>query len=74
VACFLGEAQLMKYVALEPDDEAARQYVTEKCGKASFPALEYEPGFLLQFFLFFFILFDVSHGRSFCVLRTKQAK
>jgi hypothetical protein len=50
VAGFLAEAQLMKYVALEPDDEAARQYVTEKCGKASFPALEYEPGFV-SFFL-----------------------
>jgi hypothetical protein len=53
VACFLGEAQLMKYVALEPDDEAARQYVTEKCGKASFPALEYEPGFLFIYFILF---------------------
>eukprot|EP00615_Pteridomonas_danica_P013129 CAMPEP_0114343058 /NCGR_PEP_ID=MMETSP0101-20121206/10300_1 /TAXON_ID=38822 ORGANISM="Pteridomonas danica, Strain PT" /NCGR_SAMPLE_ID=MMETSP0101 /ASSEMBLY_ACC=CAM_ASM_000211 /LENGTH=135 /DNA_ID=CAMNT_0001477547 /DNA_START=20 /DNA_END=427 /DNA_ORIENTATION=- len=44
LACFLGEANLMDKVSFEPDDEANRAYVTEKCGKASFPALEYEPG------------------------------
>jgi hypothetical protein len=44
LAVFLGEANLMDKVTFEPDDAKNRAYITQKCGKATFPAMEYEPG------------------------------
>eukprot|EP00667_Euglena_gracilis_P027206 EG_transcript_33472 len=41
---YLAEAGLSSKVTVELDTEENRQYIAEKAGKCTFPALEVEPG------------------------------
>eukprot|EP00668_Euglena_longa_P017046 GGOE01021377.1.p2 GENE.GGOE01021377.1~~GGOE01021377.1.p2 ORF type:complete len:140 (-),score=51.67 GGOE01021377.1:532-924(-) len=41
---FLAEAGLSSKVTIELDTEENRNYITQKVGKCTFPALEVEPG------------------------------